>query len=89
MKAVDASFARMEIQGKPYILLNCYVPNSEKGQVKTFTEISNHLADMDITPDYKFICVGDWNLIFDATRHSFGGTEIPKLKAMKKACEGK
>ena len=39
--------ARMEIQGKPYVLINCYAPNSEKGQVKIFKGISKHLADMD------------------------------------------
>ena len=48
----------MEIQGKPYVLINCYAPSSEKGQVKIFKEISKHLADMGITPEYKFICAG-------------------------------
>ena len=38
--------------------------------VKIFKEISKHLVDIDITPEYKFICAGDWNLIFDATRDS-------------------
>ena len=51
--------ARMEIQGKPYVLINCYAPNSEKGQVKIFKEISKHLTDMDITSEYKFVCAGD------------------------------
>ena len=55
---------RMEIQGKPYVLINCYTLNSEKGQVKIFKEISEHFVDMNMTPEYKFICAGDWNLIF-------------------------
>ena len=51
--------ARMEIQGQPYVLINCYAPNSETGQVKIFKVIFKHLADMGITPDYKYICAGD------------------------------
>ena len=57
-------------------------PIQRKGQVKIFKEISKHLADMDITPEYKFICAGDWNLIFDATRDSFGGKAVLKRKAI-------
>ena len=74
--------ARMEIQGKPYVLINCYAPNSEKGQVKIFKEIFQHLTNMDITPEYKFICAGDWNIIFDATRDAFGGKAVLKRKAI-------
>ena len=58
--------AKMEIQGQSYVLINCYAPNSETGQVKILKDTSKHLADMDISPDYKYICAGDWNLIFDA-----------------------
>ena len=50
------NIARMEIQGQPYVLINCYAPNSETGQVKIPNDISKHLANMDITPDYKYIC---------------------------------
>ena len=74
--------ARMEIQGQPYVLINCYAPNSETGQVKIFKDISKQLADMDITPDYKYICAGDWNLIFDASMDSFGEKAVLKRKAI-------
>ena len=74
--------ARMEIQGQPYVLINCYAPNSETGQVKIFKDISKQLADMDITPDYKYICAGDWNLIFDASMDSFGKKAVLKRKAI-------
>ena len=37
---------------------------------------------MDITPEYKFICAGDWNIIFDATRDSFGGKAVLKRKTI-------
>ena len=73
---------RMEIQGKPYVLINCYAPNVEKGQVKIFKEISQHLTNMDITPEYKFICAGDWNIIYDPTRDSFGGKAVLNRKAI-------
>ena len=72
----------MEIQGQPYVLINCYAPNSEIGQVKIFKDISKQLADMDITPDYEYICAGDWNLIFDASMDSFGEKAVFKCKAI-------
>ena len=73
--------ARMEIQGQPYVLINYYAPNSETGQVKIFKDIFKQLTDMDITPDYKYICAGDWNLIFDASMDSFGEKAVLKRKA--------
>ena len=64
--------SRMEIQGEPYLILNCYAPNDKKGQVKLFKDISGHLNSLDIPPGCNFICVGDWNLIFDTRMYSFG-----------------
>ena len=73
----------MEIQGRPYILINCYAPNTENGQIQTFKEIANHFAEMDIPPDSKYTCVGDWNLIiFDATMDSFRKKAKLKRKAI-------
>ena len=37
---------------------------------------------MDISPDYKYICAGDWNLIFDASKDSFGEKAALKRKAV-------
>ena len=61
-------------------MINCYAPNSETGQVKIFKDISKQLADMDITPDYKYICAGDWNLNFDASMDSLGEKAVLKCK---------
>ena len=68
----------MEIQGEPYVILNCYPPNEKKGQVKLFKDISGHLISLDIPPGCNFICAGDWNLIFDTKMDSLG--EKSKLK---------
>ena len=81
-KDVRYIIARMEIQGQPYVLINCYAPNSETGQAEIFKDVSKHFADMDITPDYKHICARDWNLIFDASMDSFGEKEVLKCKAI-------
>ena len=72
----------MEIQGEPYVILNCYAPNEEKGQVKLFKDISGHLNGLDIPPSCNFICAGDWNLIFDTKMDSLGGKS--KLKRISK-----
>ena len=37
---------------------------------------------MDITPDYKYICAGDCDLIFDASMDSFGEKQVLKRKAI-------
>ena len=37
---------------------------------------------MDITLDYKYICAGDWNLIFDVSTASFGEKAVLKRKAI-------
>ena len=39
---------------------------------------------MNIPPDSKYICAGDWNLIFDATMDSFGKKAKLKRKAIYK-----
>ena len=50
--------------------------------MEIFKDISKHLADMDITSEYKYICGGDWNLIFDASMDSLGGKAVLKHKAI-------
>ena len=57
--------ANMEIQGNPDVLVNCYSPNTETGQIKTF-------QDLDADPECNYIFGGDWNLIFDTTMDSMG-----------------
>ena len=34
----------MEIQGSPYVLVNCYAPKTDTGQIKTFQDLANHLV---------------------------------------------
>ena len=67
----------VEIQGSPFVLINCYAPNAESAQVKLFKEISTELGKLDFGEDAQFILAGDWNLIFDTFLDSLGGK--PKL----------
>ena len=67
----------MEIQGSPFVLINCYAPNTESAQVKLFKEISTESGKLNFGEDAHFILAGDWNLIFDAFLDSLGGK--PKL----------
>ena len=53
----------MEIQGEPYVILNCYSSNEEKGQVKLFKDILDLLNGLNIPLGCNFICAGDWNLV--------------------------
>ena len=72
------NMANMEIQGNPYVLVNCYAPNTETGQIKTFQDLANRLSDLDADPECNYIFSGVWNLIFDITMDSMGVS--PKLK---------
>ena len=72
----------MEIQGEPYVILNCYSPNEEKGQVKLFKDISGHLNGLDIPRGCNFICAGDYNRIFDTKMDSLGGKSKLKRKSI-------
>ena len=65
--------ANMEIQGNPDVLFNCYAPNTETGEIKTFQDLANRLSDLDADPECNYIFDGDWNLIFDTTMNSMGG----------------
>ena len=60
-------------QDNPYVLVNCYAPNTETGQIKTFQDLANHLSDLDVDPECNYIFGGDWNLIFNTTIDSRGG----------------
>ena len=70
----------MEIQGEPYVILNCHAPNEEKGQVKLFKDVSGHLNGLDIPPGCNFICAGDSNIILDTRIDSLGGNSKLKRK---------
>ena len=38
---------KMEIQGSPYVLVNCYLANNEQGQIKLFEVIRDHVKKPD------------------------------------------
>ena len=63
----------MEIQGSPFVLVNCYAPNTESSQVKLFKEILAQLGNLEFDQDSQFILTRDWNLIFDTFLDSLGG----------------
>ena len=67
------------IQGNPYVLVNCYAPNTETGQIKTFQDLANRLNDLDADPECNYIFGGDWNLIFDTTMDSMGGIYLKSI----------
>ena len=43
----------------PFVLINCYAPNTESAQVKLFKEISTELGKLDAGEDAQFILAGD------------------------------
>ena len=65
----------MEIQGSPFVVINCHAPNTESTQVKFFKEISTKLGTLDFGEDAQFILVEDWNSIFGTFLYSLGGKQ--------------
>ena len=57
--------ANMEIQGSPCVLVNCYAPNTETGQIKTFQDLANDFSDLVLiqNPAVYFVGTGTLFLI--------------------------
>ena len=73
----------MEVQGSPYILVNCYKPNNEQEQIKLFQVITDHLKKLEPDKDVNIILRGDWNLIYNSSLDAFGGNPILKGNSLK------
>ena len=73
----------MEIQGSPYILVNCYAPNNEQEQIKLFQVIRDHLKKPEPDKDVNIILGGDRNLIFNLSLDAFGGKPVLKSNSLR------
>ena len=73
----------MEIQGFPYILVNCYAPSNEQEQIKLFQVIRNHSKNIEPDKDVNLILGGDWNLIFNSSLDAFGGKHALESNSLK------
>ena len=71
----------IEIQGCPYVLINYYAPNIELNQVKKLQQIKRNLQNMSINENTQFILTGDWNVIFDRSLDSLGGSLTLKFNS--------
>ena len=69
----------VEIQKKPYVLINCYAPNLETEQVSVLNDILRKLTNFEISDDTKIIFGGDFNVILNLKLDADGGN--PSLKS--------
>ena len=69
----------VEIQKKPYVLINYYVPNLETEQVSVLNVILRKLTNFEIGDDAKIIFGGDFNMILNLKLDADGGN--PSLKS--------
>ncbi len=51
------------IQGKPYVLVNLYAPNTMRDKQLFFRTLCNKLDEMDVSINDELILGGDWNTI--------------------------
>ena len=68
----------VEIQGKPYLIINLYADNDQAGQLVTLAKLESLLESFDINEEHKIILGGDFNIIFDTQLDADGG--FPCLK---------
>ena len=74
----------IEIQGSPYIILNYCGSNEESSQLNKLQLLEENLKTVNIEDNYQFILAGDWNLIFDKSLDSMGGSPSLKFKSLQK-----
>ena len=72
----------IEIQGSPYIILNYYGLNDESSQLNVLQLLAEKSKTVD--DNCQFILAGDWNLIFDKSLDSKGGSPSLKFKSLQK-----
>ena len=75
---------KTEIQGSPYVLINCYAPNIESNQVKKLQQMKSKLQTMSINENTQFILNGDWNLNFDRPPDVWEDSQLLNLIHSKK-----
>ena len=66
----------VEIQKKPYVLINYYPPNLETEQVSVLNDILRKLTNLEISDDAKIILGGDFNMILNLKLDADGGTLV-------------
>ena len=69
----------VEIQKKPYVLINYYAPNLETEQVSVLNDILRKLTNFEMSDDAKIIFGGDFNMILNLKLDADGGN--PGLKS--------
>ena len=69
----------VEIQKKPYVLINYYAPNLETEQVSVLNAILRKLTNFEMSDDAKIIFGGDFNMILNLKFDADGGN--PSLKS--------
>ena len=74
----------VEIQGKPYLIINLYADNDQAGQLVTLAKLESLLESFDINEERKIILGADFNIIFDTQLDADGGSPCLKVGTIQK-----
>ena len=74
----------VEIQGKPYLIINLYADNDQAGQLVTLTKLESLLESFEINEERKIILGGNFNIIFDTHLDADGGSPCLKVGTIQK-----
>ena len=78
------SILDVEVQGKPYLIINLYADNDEAGQLVTLAKLESLLESFDIKEECKIILGGNFNIIFDKHLDADGGSPCLKVGTIQK-----
>ena len=74
----------VEIQGKPYLIINLYADNDQAGQLVTLAKLESLLERIGIKEERKIILGGNFNIIFDKRLDADGGSPCLKVETIQK-----
>ena len=74
----------VEIQGKPYLIINPYADNDQAGQLVTLAKLESLLKSFEINEEHKIILGGNFNIIFDTHLDADGGSPCLKVGTIQK-----
>ena len=68
----------VEIQGKPYLIINLYADNDQAGQLVTLAKLESLLESFGINDERRIILGGNFNIIFDTHLDADGDPLVSK-----------
>ena len=74
----------VDIDDENFIFINLHNPSTEAEQLKILSKLTEMLTKLRHTQNNNIICAGDFNLLFNVKRESYGGNPVFKKRSVGK-----